>query len=174
MARAVGAIARGLGKVFDGLGSSLGFGYRETRECQLHAARAPMAAPARLQPCWPGRRHRHPRAKCCRRRLPPLPRPAVNKAQCVQAFGGKRPVLGTDVFVAPNASVIGDVKLGSGASVWYGTVIRGELPNLLRCVSLPGQCPCDQRDRGLLWWHCHSVARVSRRAAGMGCLGTCT
>ena len=56
----------------------------------------------------------------------PSPRSAVNKAQCVQAFASKRPVLGNDVFVAPNASVIGDVKLGSGASVWYGAVIRGE------------------------------------------------
>lgn len=54
MARAVGAIARGLGKVFDGLGSSLGFGYRETRECQLHFNRAPMAAPVSRLPFCPG------------------------------------------------------------------------------------------------------------------------
>ena len=50
----------------------------------------------------------------------------MNNAQCVQAFAGKRPTLGNDGVVAPNASVIGDVKLGSGASVWYGAVIRGE------------------------------------------------
>jgi hypothetical protein len=50
----------------------------------------------------------------------------VNKAQAVQAFAGKRPQLAADVFVAPNASVVGDVKLGSGASVWYGAIIRGE------------------------------------------------
>jgi carbonic anhydrase/acetyltransferase-like protein (isoleucine patch superfamily) len=30
-------------------------------------------------------------------------------------------------FIAPTASVIGDVKLGSGASVWYGAVVRGDV-----------------------------------------------
>lgn len=51
----------------------------------------------------------------------------LNKAQALQAFGGKRPALGTNVFVAPNSSVVGDVKLGSGSSVWYGAVIRGDV-----------------------------------------------
>lgn len=51
----------------------------------------------------------------------------LNKAQSLQAFGGKRPVLGSNVFVAPNASVVGDVQLGSGSSVWYGAVIRGDV-----------------------------------------------
>ncbi len=35
------------------------------------------------------------------------------------------PIVGGDVFVAPNASVIGDVTLGSGSSVWYGAILRG-------------------------------------------------
>ncbi len=52
----------------------------------------------------------------------------MNKAQTLQAFAGKRPLLGSNVFVAPNSSVVGDVKLGSGSSVWYGAVIRGESP----------------------------------------------
>ncbi len=34
--------------------------------------------------------------------------------------------LGKDVFIAPNATVIGKVKLGDGASVWYNAVIRGD------------------------------------------------
>jgi len=38
----------------------------------------------------------------------------------------KRPLVGTDVFVAPNASVIGKVLLTPGSSVWYGAVIRGD------------------------------------------------
>lgn len=42
---------------------------------------------------------------------------AVNKAKTIMPLGGKRPVLGDNVFVAPSASVIGDVKLGQGASV---------------------------------------------------------
>ena len=38
---------------------------------------------------------------------------------------GKLPSLGRDVFVAPSAAVIGDVKLGDNSSVFYGSVIRG-------------------------------------------------
>lgn len=51
----------------------------------------------------------------------------LNRAQALQAFAGKRPVLADSVMVAPNASVVGDVKLGSGSSVWYGAVIRGDV-----------------------------------------------
>jgi carbonic anhydrase/acetyltransferase-like protein (isoleucine patch superfamily) len=40
---------------------------------------------------------------------------------------GVRPTLGRDVFVAPGATVIGDVHLGDEASVWFGTVIRGDV-----------------------------------------------
>src|SRR5678815_3537007 len=37
------------------------------------------------------------------------------------------PVLGERVYVDPAASVIGDVVLGEDASVWPGTVIRGDV-----------------------------------------------
>jgi gamma-carbonic anhydrase len=40
---------------------------------------------------------------------------------------GVRPQLGRDVFIAPNATVIGDVALGDEASVWFGAVIRGDV-----------------------------------------------
>lgn len=39
----------------------------------------------------------------------------------------KKPSLGPESFVAPSAAVVGDVSLGSKASVWYGAVLRGEL-----------------------------------------------
>ena len=42
------------------------------------------------------------------------------------AFEDKRPVLASDAWVAPDASVIGDVRLDAGASVWFGAVIRGD------------------------------------------------
>ena len=41
-------------------------------------------------------------------------------------FGGKAPRDEGAVFVAPNATVLGDVVLGPGSSVWYGTVLRGD------------------------------------------------
>src|SRR5205085_11660266 len=41
-------------------------------------------------------------------------------------FGEKRPNIAPDAFVAPNATLIGDVTLGEGASVWFGAVLRGD------------------------------------------------
>lgn len=31
-----------------------------------------------------------------------------------------------DFYIAPNATVVGDVRLGKDASVWYGAVLRGD------------------------------------------------
>lgn len=42
-------------------------------------------------------------------------------------YKGIRPRLGRGVFVAPSATVIGDVVLGDEASVWHGSVIRGDV-----------------------------------------------
>jgi carbonic anhydrase/acetyltransferase-like protein (isoleucine patch superfamily) len=38
-----------------------------------------------------------------------------------------RPRLGADVFLAPTAVVVGDVRLGPRVSVWYGAVLRGDV-----------------------------------------------
>lgn len=46
----------------------------------------------------------------------------------------KRPQISTNTFVAPNASVIGEVKMFDGASVWYGAVVRGTAVRILRFV----------------------------------------
>jgi gamma-carbonic anhydrase len=45
----------------------------------------------------------------------------------VLAFRGVSPRIGRDVFIAPNATIIGDVELGDGASVWFGAVLRGDI-----------------------------------------------
>lgn len=42
------------------------------------------------------------------------------------AIEGKGPTLADDVWVAPSADVIGDARLGEGASVWFGAVIRAD------------------------------------------------
>jgi carbonic anhydrase/acetyltransferase-like protein (isoleucine patch superfamily) len=47
----------------------------------------------------------------------------------------KRPVVAVDSFIAPNASVIGDVNIGDKTSVWYGAVIRGDV-NKIRVGSI--------------------------------------
>ncbi len=39
----------------------------------------------------------------------------------------QKPILkGKDVFIAPTATVIGDVELGDDSSVWFGAVLRGD------------------------------------------------
>jgi carbonic anhydrase/acetyltransferase-like protein (isoleucine patch superfamily) len=45
----------------------------------------------------------------------------------IQPYRGILPVLGRDVFVHAAATVIGDVVLGDGVSVWPGAVIRGDV-----------------------------------------------
>lgn len=35
------------------------------------------------------------------------------------------------VFIAPNASVMGDVTFGKGVSVWYGAVIRADVEKII-------------------------------------------
>ncbi|AUH68458.1 gamma carbonic anhydrase family protein [Gordonia sp. PS3] len=44
----------------------------------------------------------------------------------VYALGDREPVLGTDVFIHPDATVIGAVTLGDGVSIWPGAVLRGD------------------------------------------------
>lgn len=39
---------------------------------------------------------------------------------------GKTPQLAASSWVAPNATIIGDVRLGDGASVWWNAVLRGD------------------------------------------------
>lgn len=44
----------------------------------------------------------------------------------VYALGDREPRLGKNVYVHPDATVIGDVTLGDGVSVWPGAVLRGD------------------------------------------------
>jgi carbonic anhydrase/acetyltransferase-like protein (isoleucine patch superfamily) len=42
-------------------------------------------------------------------------------------YQGKLPVIGPGVFIAEGAAVIGDVIIGARSSIWYSTVLRGDL-----------------------------------------------
>jgi carbonic anhydrase/acetyltransferase-like protein (isoleucine patch superfamily) len=48
----------------------------------------------------------------------------------IKAFGPHTPRLGAKAWVAPNATVIGDVVLGERASIWYGAVVRGDVEKI--------------------------------------------
>jgi carbonic anhydrase/acetyltransferase-like protein (isoleucine patch superfamily) len=41
-------------------------------------------------------------------------------------YNGKRPQIADDVFIAPNAVIIGDVIIEEKANIWFGVVIRGD------------------------------------------------
>jgi gamma-carbonic anhydrase len=45
----------------------------------------------------------------------------------IESYLGIRPHYDTSAFVADNATVIGDVRLGSQTSIWYNAVVRGDV-----------------------------------------------
>ena len=46
-------------------------------------------------------------------------------------FIGKTPDVSGAAFVAANATVVGDVKLGAGSSVFYGAVLRADINSIV-------------------------------------------
>lgn len=42
-------------------------------------------------------------------------------------FEGKRPIISGEVFVAKNATVIGEVIIRKCSSIWYNVVLRGDI-----------------------------------------------
>src|SRR5471032_3305720 len=52
-------------------------------------------------------------------------------ARQLDKFLRKKPKLGKHVFIARNATVIGDVTLGAHSSVWYGAVLRGDINRIV-------------------------------------------
>ncbi|MCC6381212.1 MAG: gamma carbonic anhydrase family protein [Dehalococcoidia bacterium] len=44
----------------------------------------------------------------------------------IYALGGRAPRIHPSAFIAPTATIVGDVTIHEGASVWYGAVVRGD------------------------------------------------
>ncbi len=40
---------------------------------------------------------------------------------------GKKPRIGKEVFIAETARVIGDVEIGEQSSIWFGSILRGDI-----------------------------------------------
>ncbi len=51
------------------------------------------------------------------------------------SFLDASPVVAPDVFVARGATIVGDVEIGGGCSIWYGCVLRGDV-NVIRVGEL--------------------------------------
>jgi carbonic anhydrase/acetyltransferase-like protein (isoleucine patch superfamily) len=45
-------------------------------------------------------------------------------------FNGFVPRVDATAFIAPNATLVGDVEIGANASIWYGAVLRGDGPGI--------------------------------------------
>src|SRR3989440_11973388 len=45
----------------------------------------------------------------------------------IRPFRGVHPQIHETAFIADTAQIIGDVHIGHQASVWYGTVVRGDM-----------------------------------------------
>ena len=70
----------------------------------------------------------------------------------ILSFGGKTPRNEGAVFVAANATVLGDVTLGKGTNIWYGAVLRGDEGTLVLGEN------CNVQDNAVL--HCDPGGQV--------------
>lgn len=48
----------------------------------------------------------------------------------IKSVRGFTPEIAEDVFLADNATVVGDVKIGKGCSLWFNAVIRGDVNSI--------------------------------------------
>lgn len=49
----------------------------------------------------------------------------------IMPYKGKMPRIGKNVFIAPTATIIGDVTIGDNSSIWYNVVIRGDMNSIV-------------------------------------------
>lgn len=54
----------------------------------------------------------------------------LNRHQTIMKLYDQAPHLPTKGFIAPSASVIGDVHVGEKSSIWYGCVVRGDVNHI--------------------------------------------
>ena len=45
----------------------------------------------------------------------------------IKSFKGKNPAIHETAYIAENTVIIGDVKIGEDSSVWFGSIIRGDV-----------------------------------------------
>lgn len=45
-------------------------------------------------------------------------------------FNGVKPRLGQRVFIAEGAQVVGDVEIGDDSSIWFNTIVRGDVDRI--------------------------------------------
>ena len=48
----------------------------------------------------------------------------------IKTVKGKSPIFGKEIFLAENSTIVGDVVMGDNCSVWFSTVIRGDVNSI--------------------------------------------
>ena len=48
----------------------------------------------------------------------------------IKSVNGKVPQISEDCYIAENATIVGDVKIGNQCSVWFNAVIRGDVNSI--------------------------------------------
>ncbi len=56
-----------------------------------------------------------------------IQRPGVN----IIAIHGKAPKIDDSAFVAPGCTIVGDVTIGAGSSIWYNCVLRADVSHII-------------------------------------------
>ncbi|GBF89259.1 gamma carbonic anhydrase, mitochondrial [Raphidocelis subcapitata] len=106
----VGGVLRATGVALDGLGAAVQGPYALRDELPPNAAWLPFPA----GPSGTG--------AGAAREVPS--RPGVKDAPRLSIV---EPTKGAGVFVAPSATVLGNVTIGKGSSIWYGATLRGDV-----------------------------------------------
>ena len=48
----------------------------------------------------------------------------------IKSVKGKSPVFGKDVYLAENATIVGEVEMGNNCSAWFSSVVRGDVNSI--------------------------------------------
>ena len=48
----------------------------------------------------------------------------------IKSVKGKSPIFGEDVYLAENATIVGEVEMGENCSVWFNAVVRGDVNSI--------------------------------------------
>ena len=49
----------------------------------------------------------------------------------IKSLNNLHPIIAADVFLADNATIIGDVSIAKGSSVWFNSTIRGDVNSIV-------------------------------------------
>lgn len=48
----------------------------------------------------------------------------------IKSIKGKSPIFGKNIYLAENATIIGEVEMGQNCSVWFNSVVRGDVNSI--------------------------------------------